>query len=191
MSIFAYQSKAETEHIQKNIKKLDELLIPTVLYNAVSKRDLKATIKVYEQNSELCKQLMRLFQGLKLSYESYSNHLCRCNLKIPWNCEWTVPTTPPAHSHNSITFYYSVYLQRYMIQHGIRNSYMYYISYTLGKFLQTLKLTKYLYSINRISCPVLILDWLADNGFHQFCNSTNVNEKDRLKLKQLYNRYGI
>ena len=182
MSIFAYQSKVEAEFIQKNIKKLDEQLIPSILNSAVLSRDLKATIKVYEQNSELCKQLMKLFQGLKLSYESYSNRLCRCNLKIPWKSQY---------SKKFITFYDSVYLQRYMIQHGIKNSNMYYISYTLGKFLQTLKLTKYLYSRNKISCPVLILDWLADNGFHQFCNSTNINEKDKLKLKQLYNRYGI
>ena len=182
MSIFAYQTKAETENIQKNIKKLDEQLIPSLLYSAVLNRDLKATIKVYEQNSELCKQLMIFFQGLKLSYASYTNHLCRCNLKIPWNSNY---------SNNFITFYQAVHLERYMIQHGISNSYMYYISYTLGKFLQTLKLTKYLYSNNRISCPVLILDWLKENGFRQFCNSTSTNEKDRLKLQYLYNRYGI
>lgn len=184
MSIFAFNTESQNIIINKNMSKLDSSLIPTELENAVKNRNRNKVFKIYQQNPELCKKLLHFLQQLKLSYNSYSRHLCRCNIKINWSSNF---------NKKFITFHDSVYLYRYMIMNGRNNSYLNYIDFTLGTFLQQMKLILFFISRNRQACPKFLRDWLLiidPNSLNNLCGS-NVSTRSYQKISNEFIKFNI
>jgi hypothetical protein len=137
---------------------LDSDIIPSILYNAVIKRNDTNVLKILVNNPDLCNYLMGFYQKLKMSYSLYSQNKCGSVIKLNWT----------THNYNNkyITFVQSFSLQQYIIKEQ-RVSNLFYLNVQLGKFLQTIKLFKSYKNNNKYFCNY---EWLKHIDYQKFKN---------------------
>ena len=197
MSIFSYQTDEQNNSIDAKMMVIDTSIIPTVLLESTKNRNIKELNNNFAQNPTICKKLMKFFQDLKMAYESYAQNRCRCASKITWDCAHKKITS-------YITFKNSIDFHRFMTYRGPDNSYMQFLSYSLGNFLQKQKLALSYLSNNKQPCLYNSAEWISNicknnppqykqlcrsikNG--QFCGFTNPNQQ--LELYYLFKEFGI